>query len=346
MSLTHRERLKATAEHQPTDRPPVSAWGHEYIVEWYPSRLAQFTAANAQQYDWDWVKPQTRASAFAESLGVSYSPSPDAGANPVYFGGGLRAKADFERMADELDPTVLPDVLRQQVDVIAELRSTLDAETPIMQTVMTPLSVLSFAAPLDQAAVVGCLRDDPALFERLIGVIARRLGVFASAAIAAGAEGIYFAMTPEEYRFADLRSAFESTVTDADRIVLEQASDGWLNTLHMCGTVRDFDYTNRLPVAIVSWDNTDPRNPGLRTASELTTRALMGGVNRRTPISNGSAWELYREVLSLAEKDRVDTGWLLSPGCSVSPWPRQAGQNFHALRTAAEMMARLPADKD
>ena len=113
----------------------------------------------------------------------------------------------------------------------------------------------------------------------------------------------------------------------------------------MCGTVRDFDYAKRLPVAVVSWDNTDPRNPGLREASTLTKRALMGGVNRRTPISDGSAWEGYREAMSVASDDWVDTGWLLSPGCSVSPWPGHASQNFHALRAAADMMARLHADR-
>src|SRR5512136_2460829 len=61
--MTKRERLLATVQGQPVDRPAVALWRHFPGDDQRPSDLAESTVAFQQQYDWDFVKV-TPASSF------------------------------------------------------------------------------------------------------------------------------------------------------------------------------------------------------------------------------------------------------------------------------------------
>jgi hypothetical protein len=53
----------------------LSIWGHHYIAENSAAGLAQETLRQARRFDWDYLKPQSRAQAFAEMWGLTYTPS-------------------------------------------------------------------------------------------------------------------------------------------------------------------------------------------------------------------------------------------------------------------------------
>ena len=50
----------------PVDRVPISFWGHNYVAENSADALAQETLRQARIFDWDYLKPQSRAQAFAD----------------------------------------------------------------------------------------------------------------------------------------------------------------------------------------------------------------------------------------------------------------------------------------
>src|SRR5205085_889930 len=95
-----------------------------------------------------------------------------------------------------------------------------------------------------------------------------------------------------------------------------------------------FELASVLPVHCVNWQLQDPGNPGLAEVREATGKAVAGGLHRRTPIADGSPEEVFHEALRALDAT-AGRGHLLTPGCSVSPWPRDREDNVRALVRAA-----------
>ena len=74
---TKRERVTAALRGEPVDRVPVSFWLHNFATENSAEGLAGETLRLARTFDWDFLKPQSRAQCFAESWGFEYTASRD-----------------------------------------------------------------------------------------------------------------------------------------------------------------------------------------------------------------------------------------------------------------------------
>ena len=70
--MTKRARVEAALAGQPVDRIPVSAWAHLIPAEKTTADLAGATLKWFQDYDWDWVKVNPRATVFAEGFGARF----------------------------------------------------------------------------------------------------------------------------------------------------------------------------------------------------------------------------------------------------------------------------------
>src|SRR5437773_8150388 len=73
--MTMRERVVAALRGEPVDRVPVSLWLHNFATENSAETLAAETVRLAHRFDWDFLKPQSRAQCFAEMWGLRYTPS-------------------------------------------------------------------------------------------------------------------------------------------------------------------------------------------------------------------------------------------------------------------------------
>src|SRR5256712_14056899 len=73
--MTKRERVMAALRGAPVDRVPVSLWLHNFATENSADTLAAETLRLARRFDWDFLKPQSRAQCFAEMWGLRYAPS-------------------------------------------------------------------------------------------------------------------------------------------------------------------------------------------------------------------------------------------------------------------------------
>src|SRR5437773_1885896 len=73
--MTMRERVVAALRGEPVDRVPVSLWLHNFATENSAETLAAETVRLARRFDWDFLKPQSRAQCFAEMWGLRYTPS-------------------------------------------------------------------------------------------------------------------------------------------------------------------------------------------------------------------------------------------------------------------------------
>src|SRR5258708_27115928 len=75
MAMTKRERVLAALRGDRVDRVPLSFWLHNFVTENSAAGLAAETLRLARTFDWDFLKPQSRAPSFAEMWGLRYRPS-------------------------------------------------------------------------------------------------------------------------------------------------------------------------------------------------------------------------------------------------------------------------------
>src|SRR5919108_356845 len=76
-TMTRRERVLAALRGDPVDRVPLSFWLHNFVAENSAKGLADETMRLVRTFDWDYLKPQSRAQGFAEMWGLTYRPSTD-----------------------------------------------------------------------------------------------------------------------------------------------------------------------------------------------------------------------------------------------------------------------------
>jgi len=73
--MTKRQRVTAALRGEPVDRPPLAFWLHNFATENSARGLADETLRLYRAFDWDFLKPQSRAQCFAEMWGLTYAPS-------------------------------------------------------------------------------------------------------------------------------------------------------------------------------------------------------------------------------------------------------------------------------
>lgn len=298
------------------DRPPAGWWGHTFRQEWSPAALAAVTVERARRHGWDYVKLQPRATCFAEAFGAQFRPSEDGAAAPAAVRPAVGDAADLAAL-----PVVTADApsLADQVSALAMVVSELGPGVPVLQTVFSPLTVLGYLLGGDKGAAVRMLRDRPDEVVPALDRIGAALLDFSARSVAAGAAGVFYAISGYASAGGVHAAEYERLALPADRRVLESLPDAaWFNALHLCGAAVHFDLAGRLPVQAVSWAVHDAGNPSLVEGRERAGRAVMGGVAQKTTLSGGGPDDAADEVRSAVE-ETGGAGFILAPGCSVPP---------------------------
>jgi len=112
---TKRERVLAALRGDPVDRVPLSFWLHNFVAENSAKGLADETLRLARVFDWDFLKPQSRAQCFAEMWGLTYRPSTDRAIQYSVTQTPLAGAADAARLSP-VDPRT--GALGEQLDAL------------------------------------------------------------------------------------------------------------------------------------------------------------------------------------------------------------------------------------
>ncbi|HEY7122594.1 MAG TPA: uroporphyrinogen decarboxylase family protein [Ktedonobacterales bacterium] len=295
-SMTPGERVRAAVKGAPVDRVPFCFW-HHFKPEGSGQRMAELTLEFFhQKFSLDIIKimPDLRY------------PAPEP---------AITQPADWARL-----PRLNLDTpsFREQLVCIRALRSALGPDTPLILTLFSPLTMPFLF--VGKAQALACLREQPESFEQGLKILAANERELVGAAIKAGADGIFFScmgatnidLTKEEY--AQFGRPY-------DLQVLENAQDGWLNTVHVhadpaqSGDTLFFDWFVDYPISVMSWSDR-LTGPSLSQALTLTDKCLMGGLHERGPLTRGSKQEIeheMRDALAQTNGRRL----ILANGCSV-----------------------------
>ncbi len=323
--ITHRERIQALLKGDILDRPPVALWRHFPVDDQTPGGLAAATLQFQGTYDFDLVKV-TPASSFCLK---------DWGAEDAWRGNPEGTREYTKRpIQDPQDWEILPVLTPQsshlaaQLECLREIRAALPSETPLLQTVFSPLAQARNLAGAEQ--LLAHLRLYPDAVLKGLEIIAGTTRRFVEAVMAAEVDGVFYAIQHAQAQLMN-REEYQTFGLPFDLQSLQPAEAGWCNMLHLHGHNVYFETASNLPTQIVNWHDRES-SPSLSEARDLFRGGLCGGLRQDTLVY-GTAEEVEMEGLD-AIRQMDGRRLLLSTGCVVPVIAPQG--NIRAARQIVE----------
>lgn len=264
------ERIQAVLSGQIPDRVPASFWFHFPQDQAHGEASVRAHLNFYRQADLDFLKIMNE--------------------HPYQVRHTIKNPQDWRT----LRPAPLSSTFYQaQLDEIKMIADALGGECLTTTTIFNPFSSGNHASG---RMVTDHLKADPVSVNIGLGTIAESLAEFALACLDAGADGIYFsAQGGEADRFE--QGDFLDYIKPHDLTVLNAIQDrGNLNIVHICrDNVRLHLYGN-YPGDIFNWAVTTPENLSLKSGKKLLNRTILGGLDNRGTIVNGSPQEIETAV--------------------------------------------------
>jgi uroporphyrinogen decarboxylase len=306
--MTRRERVLAALRGEPTDRSPISFWQHFPGQDGTPEALVESTLAYQRRFDLDLIKLMPTGMYPVLDYGVQVRLVDDDIGTTRWVAGPVREPNDWRRL-----PAVSParGVLAQQVEVVRRVRAALGPDTPVVQTIFSPLTMA--------AKIVGELPVDIYEQEELLRAALERMAddviAFGRACLEAGADGFFFA-TQHANRAAQPPDLHERLGVPYDLKILDALRAGAVCTiLHLHGPEPLFHLADRYPVDAVNWHDRETE-PSLAQALSRIGKALVAGIARGGAVATGSPVGAAAEVRDAIQQ----TGGrrlIVAPGCVV-----------------------------
>ncbi len=336
--LTHRERMQACLSDDPAlDRPPVALWRHFPVDDQSPETLAAATIDFQRRYDFDLIKVTPASSFCLKDWGVEDVWEGHTEGTRRYTKRVINKPRDWERLP-VLDPRKAPH-LAAQISCLRLIRSLLGPETPVLQTVFSPLAQAKNLAGGETLIVH--LRQHPEAVIQGLATIAETTRRFVEASLETGIVGIFYAVQHAQAGLLTL-DEYKTFGLPHDLSTLQPATELWCNLLHLHGLNVYFNLITLFPdhlFPIINWHDRETY-PSLREAqtSEVlktseVSPVLCGGVSQHSIVL--AAGEHVRAEATDAIQQTGGRKFLLGTGCVV-PVIAPHG-NITAVRKSVEV---------
>ena len=305
---THQERIQACLNHETLDRPPVALWRHFPVDDQDPISLAEATLNFQRMYDFDLVKVTPASSFCVKDWGVEDQWRGHTEGTRQYTISLIQDPRDWEALP-ALDPTA-PHLARQ-LDCLRFIRAQLVPDTPVLQTVFSPLAQAKNLA--GNETLIAHMRLYPEAVAKGLAAIAVTTRRFVEACLDTGIDGVFYAiqhaqaslLTFEEYQRFGLPH---------DKTSLEPAQALWCNLLHLHGHDVYFSLLDSLKFPIVNWHDRETF-PSLLKAQELFDGVVCGGMRQDSLVYEAPA--KVREEAADAIQQTGGKRFILGTGCVV-----------------------------
>jgi uroporphyrinogen decarboxylase len=307
--MTHHERLFTAIAGQSPDRVPIALWRHFPDADQTAEGLAHATLSFQKEFDFDLVKVTPASGYMAEAWGAQLIPKQNDEGTRDYVRRVVQRERDWMNL-QALDVTA--GVLGRELRALSLIRRELPADTPVIQTIFSPLTT---ARNLAGERWLADLRGHPNELHAALELIARLTLEFALENLQAGAEGIFFATQLASYDYLS-EGEYRTFGAAYDRLVLDRlARRAQLIILHIHGLNIMFDLLSAYPVQVIHWH--DRRTaPSLGEGHRRFSGLVAGGLEEREILQKGSVAAVRAQV-----KDALaQTGGrrvMISAGCVV-----------------------------
>lgn len=303
---THRERIQACLKGEQPDRTPVALWRHFPEEDQDLEALAAAAIRFQQEYDFDIVKV-TPASSFAvRDWGVEDEWRNNPEGSRAYVKHVVQKPQDWERLKP-LDPSAPH--LAEQLKCLKIIRENIGAETPVIQTIFSPMSQAKNLAGND--LLLAHAGKYPEAVMKGLEVIAKTTIRFIEAARDLGVDGIFYAIQHAQGSLLDL-DEYKEIVLPSDQETLKPAEGLWCNMLHLHGKDVYFSLLRLIHFPIVNWHDRETY-PSLAEAQSVYKGAVCGGIRQET-LSVGRPVQVREEASNAIEQTR-GRRFILGTGC-------------------------------
>lgn len=288
--MTPRERVLAAVSGQPIDRVPFSLWYHFRL-----DPAAGSTSAMGREelkfyhlYRPDFLKVMHD---------IDYEPMP-----PIV------TTQDWKNLR-VLNPEA--GNFGKQLETLREIRAGLGPDVLMIDTLF---GVHNYAEKLSGKKLAEHLRMDPDAVHDGLRNIAASLEAYAKAAVSAGCDGVYYALTgASEEGLTPME--YTGNLLEYDRQVLNAVANAPFVVLHLHG-YRNlyFDMTCRLPATAVCWSDR-AGGPSIAEARKVFSGCVIGGLDET--IFDRMTEEAIVEQARNALHQNGELPFILAPGCAI-----------------------------
>ncbi len=306
---THRERIQTVLAHKTPDRPPIALWRHFPVDDQSPETLAAATLHFQQTYDWDIVKVTPASSFCIRDWGVEDEWKGHTEGTRQYTKRVIHDPMDWEKLP-VLEPTAAH--LSAQLACLRLIKQGLDPETPLVQTVFSPLAQAKNLAGND--LLLEHIREHPEAVMKGLETIAKTTRKFVEAVMDVGVDGIFYAIQHAQASMVSL-DIYKVIGLPNDQHILEAADDLWCNMLHLHGLDVYFSLLRLFNFHIVNWHDRETY-PSLAEAQSLYRNVVMcGGLRQDSLVYEDQAKvrEEAADALAQTRGQRI----ILGTGCVV-----------------------------
>lgn len=305
------EKMKSILANNYQGPTPFSFWTHYPECDREPEKIAQVSYDLYKDFDLDFLKTMNNGMYAIEDYGAKVDFS------EIETGGVAKVvETPINSYEDWANVPLLDlktaSILQRELDYLKRLLALTKGDVPVLMTVFSPITTADKLAGGQLKDHIQ--QDESGILLAAIQRIAQTTADLAKEAIELGADGIYLA--------SQMSSTDKVSVTDYEKYgkpfdlqVIEAASDGWMNTVHIHGENIMFDLLKDYPLPIINWHIGETK-PELLEGLKASGKIVMGGIERMDITAND------REALKTQiTRDIKDTQGLnkllLTPGCVI-----------------------------
>ncbi len=305
--MDHRERLGHVINREKADHVPIAFWRHFPVDDQHPESLASSTVEFQQMFDFDFVKVSPSSSFCLKDWGAADIWQGNPEGTRDYLKPLIEKPQDWKNLS-LLNPK--KGFLKSQIRCLELLKKDLPVDTPIIQTVFSPLSQAKNL--VGKKNIVFQLRSYPDEISRGLKTIAESTINFIEECARIGIDGIFFA---EQFASYDLlvETEFISFSKSFNQLIFQSLENFWLNVLHIHGQHIMFDLLSDIPFQVFNWHDRETP-PGLREGKSKIKNAVCGGLSRLESMVLGDPKKICKEIDESLVQTR-STGFILGTGC-------------------------------
>jgi uroporphyrinogen decarboxylase len=305
---THKERIQASINNEIIDRPPVALWRHFPMDDQSPETLAAATLHFQHTYDFDLVKVTPTSSFSIRDWGVEDKWTGHTEGTREYTKRVIHEPKDWEKLP-VLNPAATH--LAGQLNCLRLIRKELSPDTPLLQTIFSPLAQAKNLA--GNETLIAHLRLYPEAVMQGLATIAETTRRFVEACLATGIDGVFYAIQHAQASLLTL-DEYKTFGLPHDQKTLEPAQELWCNLLHLHGHDVYFSILDSLKFPIVNWHDRETY-PSLAEAQKLFNGVMCGGMRQDTLVYENQA-EVRKEAADAIQQTNGKR-FILGTGCVV-----------------------------
>ncbi|MEX2443783.1 MAG: uroporphyrinogen decarboxylase family protein [Alkalispirochaeta sp.] len=293
--MTKKERVEASLAGKPFDRPPVSFWYHFGTQHETGERIAELELEFLRYYDLDYLKV----------MNDYYYPMPD-GMTELKTREDLGAIRPFQ---------VADTPWNEQLKAIDILARELNDEVYFIDTVFDPWQILLRNLVGEHLMVL--VETAPEAILEALDVITDNTIAYCREAIRRGAAGVFVSTFSAEKQLPKevyMRFAYPFV----KRIFEELQGQAIMNTIHLHDYGIYVDEMVQVPAQIISYEDTDSRNPTMAELRKTWSGSIMAGMDKNL-VTRVTPERARRNALD-GIKAGGSTKFFLAPGCSFPTW--------------------------